>query len=1565
MSIAPEGEYAGAIINSNTAGAGGILVNFSGNGGLIFASPTSSYVAQTLQVNGGAVFVGTGDPAAAGQTGPFGSGAAALQIGTSATSGGANLGFMTYGANAGVGPAPTIITNRSLVVGGNGAPSTGVVLGGFTDDYTAINGSITLNGSATFTANGPAAGGRVDFNGTISGSGAVAVGNGSSTSVEGDSNANGIKGIQLLNNGTVVFAGANGYTGPTTINNGELYVNGSLNAASAVSVLSGATLGGKGTVNGAVTVQAGGMLEGGQMGSGTLTVGGGLSFTGSGSAINFGGLATTGGPGIKINGSLSISNPVMIDVTGAIPATGDYPLISSSSPNLVAGNFAVGTLPGRASATPMVSGGELFLDVTALYSVAWTGSNGSDWNAAGNFIQMGGVDPYSKFQPGDAVVFSNTAANTSVTLNTGNVVPSSVTFSNSTATYTLSGSNGISGVTGLSVTGGGLVVLTNTNTYSGPTTISAGTLQLGTGTAGQDGSIYYTSRISNSGALVYDLAGSQTYGGVISGSGSLTKAGGGALVLTNADAASATTISGGTLQLGLGSYGNDGTLGGPITDNGVLVANYFGTQTLSGSINGTGTLTKAGPGTLILTNVESYGGGTTISAGTLQLGNGATNGSLAGNVAVAAGAGLAIDNPLPLTCGGVISGSGGLTMLGASTLTLTNANTYTGGTTISSGTLQLGNGTTNGSLSATGLVTNNSALVFDPGATQSYGGVITGGGALAKLGAGTLYLTGSTNSYGGGTSLSAGALNFVAGAIPSGAGTISFNGGTLQWAAGNTQDVSASIAAIASGQAAILDTGSNSVTFNTGLSGPGGLTKLGAGTLTLAASNGYGGATAVNGGTLVALNTASLPGYAAGLISVSGSASMLVVEAGNNPGEFGVNDITNLLATASFSGNANFGIQVVSPETFVEPSGLNGSFGFVKLGGGVFDLNGVANYSGSTKVNGGVLVAGSTSSLAGYSTSLSASSVSVAAGSTLAVQEGTQPGEFGTSDINNVLGTAKFASGANFGIQVVAPESVSYGGPGNSISGSLGLMMLGSGTLTLGGANSYSGSTTISSGVLAVAGSVGSGVAGPLGSSTSAIALGDANSGTSPVELAISGGYAIGRNVLVGAGTNSSAPATLASLTNANATYSGTITLNSSLNIASAATGSNALTFSGSLVNGSGTANGVTLTGPGNVVFSGSAGESYSGPTNVNGGTLTVGPSTWLPATTLSQSGSSLVSLQYAGTQALNGLYGSPGTALNLKSSSALVVGSGAYGGSISGVAALLTKTTSGTLILSGSNSYSGPTTISGNPQGGRGQRVLTHLGVDNQRRHARRHGLSPKGRRAGGRQFGDSGPDDRDRFEQHRGGQPGWHAQPLRQSHRRDRRTDGLRVSHRHIRQPEPQWPRLERNTGLREQRALLDRGNQHLGPGGLDQFRFAGPRDAQPYPIGKRHHRPHRRHVGDRFQRGDQRGGHGLGQWQRTGGGRAINVRDRYHRPGQCHRFLQRHGPGAEQRRRRSWRRPQQRGRRAGKRPKPDLDQRDGYGGRKPAGDSFTGQRWTSDGWSDGSRRGWHDHSDLDRGR
>ena len=249
----PEGEYAGAISNSSSAA---VSVTYGGSGslgGLLFASSASTFNAASLQLSGGGLFIGSADYAN-GQTGPLGSGTSALVIGvtsgSSATASGANLAFMTYGPNSRViGSSPSaLFTNRNIVV--NPVPGNGsVVLGGFTDDYTAFKGSVQLNGPATFYA---AQAGRVDFTGPISGSGGVQIGGANSVYVEGA----GTTGIQLGSNGTIAFTATNSYSGNTTLASGRFLVNGSLYASSTASTVSvsAGTLGGTGTIYGPVVI---------------------------------------------------------------------------------------------------------------------------------------------------------------------------------------------------------------------------------------------------------------------------------------------------------------------------------------------------------------------------------------------------------------------------------------------------------------------------------------------------------------------------------------------------------------------------------------------------------------------------------------------------------------------------------------------------------------------------------------------------------------------------------------------------------------------------------------------------------------------------------------------------------------------------------------------------------------------------------------------------------------------------------------------------------------------------------------------------------------------------------------------------------------------------------------------------------------------------------------------------------------------------------------------------------------------------------------------------------------
>ena len=122
----------------------------------------------------------------------------------------------------------------------------------------------------------------------------------------------------------------------------------------------------------------------------------------------------------------------------------------------------------------------------------------------------------------------------------------------------------ISGIGNVQQIGGGTLILTASNTYTGGTSVTKGTLQLGNGTNGSDGSLASLT-IANSGTVAYDLFGSQTYAGAISGSGGVTSAGG-LLIFTgtNNSYTGGTSITGGTLEFantGLGVFTAEHGLG--------------------------------------------------------------------------------------------------------------------------------------------------------------------------------------------------------------------------------------------------------------------------------------------------------------------------------------------------------------------------------------------------------------------------------------------------------------------------------------------------------------------------------------------------------------------------------------------------------------------------------------------------------------------------------------------------------------------------------------------------------------------------------------------------------------------------------------------------------------------------------------------------------------------------------------------------------------------------------------------------------------------------------------------
>jgi autotransporter-associated beta strand protein len=328
----------------------------------------------------------------------------------------------------------------------------------------------------------------------------------------------------------------------------------------------------------------------------------------------------------------------------------------------------------------------------------------------------------------------------------------------------------VSGTGALTKDGAGKLTLTGSFnedgsiTYLAPTTIAAGTLQVGNG--GTAGSI--NGDIENDSALIFDRSDTYTYAGNIHGTGTITQAGTGTLILTNDVGSQGFFINQGTVQVGNG--GSTGFIYGDIVNNGTLIFNLgYPAGSASGTggvISGTGKLIKTGSGEFILDANNTYTGGTLISEGTLTLGTGGTPAGWVPGDIVDNGR-LKFSRTDNVTFTNQVTGTGIVEQSGGGTLTVTGDFRNTGGTQITTGTLQIGNGGTTGTLA--GNVVDNGTLAFNRSDDQTFGGTITGDGRVVKLGGNTLTLTGTNAStgvfsVGPATVVSAGTLRLASGA---------------------------------------------------------------------------------------------------------------------------------------------------------------------------------------------------------------------------------------------------------------------------------------------------------------------------------------------------------------------------------------------------------------------------------------------------------------------------------------------------------------------------------------------------------------------------------------------------------------------------------------------------------------------------------------------------------------------------------------------------------------------------------------------------------------------------------
>ncbi len=934
--------------------------------------------------------------------------------------------------------------------------------------------------------------------------------------------------------------------------------------------------------------------------------------------------------------------------------------------------------------------------------------------------------------------------NTSVTVN--NLSPQSLLLANTTVSDTVTINSGQT----LTLTSGA-ILSTGTNSNA----IGGGILTFGNNSiTGYEGIFHVvkdlavSSNINNNGANAVSLTKSSAGTLTLSGTGS-TYSGGTTInagtVSVSLDANLGNTsggvkFAGGTLAITSSlSTGRTFTLVGNGYSNAINVANAT-TLTENGNLTGAGGFTKGGLGTLILNGSDNYTGATTVGAGTLQAGgttafgsgsavsvaSGATLalnasslaiGSLAGAGSVALGSGTLTtggDGTSTTFLGAIASTGGGLTKQGAGVFTLSGNNTYTGATLISDGALQAGsttafsttspltvnsgaalslNGANNtvGSLAGAGVVSLGSAMltVADIGST-TFSGAIIGAGTLTKAGAtsvNSLTLSGA-NSYLGGTNFNAGTISVANdSSLGDTFGGLNFNGGTLATTASFSTNRPVSFAA--SGGFNIA--GGSTLTAAGLFSGAGGPTlTTGIGTLLLTSLNSYTGATTVNAGTLKA-----------GSAIAFGSVSAVTV---NSPGIVDLNNFSMTIGSLAGSGSVTLNGGTLTtgnanPTTF--SGAISGAGAVIKQGSGTFTFGGPNTYNGPTTINAGTLALFGSANPLPTTTVLTVASVSGAVFNLNGVNQTIASLSGGGSGGNVTLGSGVLTVGD--------ATSTTFAGVISGTNG--GLTKQGAGNLTLTGFNSYSGPTAINVGTLTAGPSgqpFGSGSAATIaGGATLAIpdnigglvALGSL-SGTGAVTVGVGDTLTVGTSnnlsssfsgAISGPGGMTKAGTGAFTLNTTN-TYAGTTAVNAGvlrIGVASALGSGPVTLFSGSLDFASDTP--LSFTQP--ITLTGGAQLSSGRATAGAGVTHNVSALTIPSATLTVGAGANVVTDSPFGISIASAtLTGFPTFTVNNNGAGSGTLTIGPIGES--GGSRTLNKSGAGTLVLSSANSYSEATTI-------------------------------------------------------------------------------------------------------------------------------------------------------------------------------------------------------------------------------------------------------------------------------